>query len=416
VVDPGAHSSYEISERMAKTRKQKLEKNFSRMFWIQAFLNIRMLNIVSTLFFLHRGLTLSQIFYLSIVWAITNLLFEIPSSYLADKLGRKKTIILGITFALFFWILLISAHSFLVFTIALIFASLQFACFSGTTDALIYDTNKELGRESKSLEKLGNLYSANHLFKIFTPIIGVLIAKDLQESQFIIIILIDIAITFIGLIIASRLVETNHYVDVEKQEAGIIKDAFKLIKKDWQLIKAILSRVVIFIAIFIIWRFHQKFFTDIGISIITLGITAACIHSVVFILNKNITKFVHLKNLIRRINTLNYSVAFFLTIFVASILVFPNKYWLLVLYGLIIASEVTRWPLYSELYNKKSSSFNRATTLSLSNFLKSIIDVPLLFIASILISINIGYPFIFALMLVIVVIIFFRIPKVIKRV
>ncbi|MCD4705367.1 MFS transporter [bacterium] len=138
---------------MDSIKKIKLEKNFSRMFWIQAFLNIRMISIVSTLFFLHRNLNLSQIFYLTIIWAITNLLFEIPSSYLADKLGRKKTIILGIIFALLFWVLLISAHSFLIFTIALFFAALQFTCFSGTTDALIYDTNKELGKESNSLKK-----------------------------------------------------------------------------------------------------------------------------------------------------------------------------------------------------------------------------------------------------------------------
>ncbi|MCD4705368.1 hypothetical protein K8R66_04825 [bacterium] len=204
-------------------------------------------------------------------------------------------------------------------------------------------------------------------------------------------------------------------MDVEEQEANIIKDAFKLIKKDWQFIKAILSRVIIFISIFIIWRFHQKFFIDIGISIIALGIIASGVNLVIFIFNQNIIKFVNSKNLTKKINTLNYFVTFFLAILVISIFIFPNKYWLLILYGLATATEVMRWSLYSELYNKKSFSFNRATTLSLSNFLKSIIDIPLLFIVSVLIGINIIYPFIFSLILAIIVIIFFRIPKKMKN-
>ncbi len=399
---------------MIKNRKQKLEKNFSLIFWSQAFLTMRMFSIISTLFFLHRGLGLSQIFYLSITWAIVNLLFEIPSSYLADKWGRKKTLIIGALFNILSWIILIFAKDIYIFIIAFVFTSLQYACFSGTTDALIYDSNKELDKESSSLKRLGNLYSARHLFKIIGPIIAVLIAKNLSGSQFIAVLILDLMAATIAFIIITKLTEANHYMDLEKQEAGVIKDAWKLIKKDWQLIRAILSRVLMFISIFIIWRFHQKFFTNLGISIIALGITAAGINLVIFIFNQNIIKFVNPKNLIKKINILNYSITFFLTIFVVSIFVFPNKYWLLVLYGLILLPEVARWPLYSELYNKKSFSFNRATTLSLSNLLKSILDIPLLFIASVLIGINIIYPFMLALVLAIIVIIFFRIPKTIK--
>jgi MFS family permease len=400
---------------MNSVRKRKLEKNFNLIFWSQAFSTVRMFSVVSTLFFLHRGLNLSQIFYLSIVWASINLLFEIPSSYLADKWGRKKTLILGALLNILSWIILIFARNIYVFIIAFVFSSLQYACFSGTTDALIYDSNKELGKEKNSLKKLGNLYSARHSFKIIGPIIAVLIAKNLTEPQFISILILDLLAVTTALIIITKITEANHYMDLEKQEAGVIKDAWQLIKKDWQLIKAILSRIIIFAAIFIIWRFHQKFFLDIGLPIIALGIAFACVNLSAFLFHQNIIKFIHSENLIKRINTLNYLVVFFLSTFVISIFIFPNKYWLLILFALTLISEVIRWPLYSELYNKKSFSFNRATTLSLSNFLKSILDIPLIFTASILIGINIIYPFIFSLVLVIIVIIFFQIPKKIEK-
>ena len=96
---------------MIGTRKIELKKNFSRMFWIQALMNVKVISVVSTLFYLHRGLTLSEIFYLTVVWAIVSLLFEIPSSYLADRWGRKKTILLGILLSLAHWVLFIFADN-----------------------------------------------------------------------------------------------------------------------------------------------------------------------------------------------------------------------------------------------------------------------------------------------------------------
>ena len=144
---------------MSASRTKKLKKNFSKMFWLQALLNVKLLNVVSTLFYLHRGLTLAQVFYLSVLWAGISLVFEIPSSYLADRWGRKKTLLLGISLFVAHWILYLVADNFAIFALSLGLASLQFACFSGTDDALIYDTNLELGKEEKSIKKLAKFNS-----------------------------------------------------------------------------------------------------------------------------------------------------------------------------------------------------------------------------------------------------------------
>ena len=52
----------------------------------------------------------------------------------------------------------------------------------------------------------------------------------------------------------------------------------------------------------------------------------------------------------------------------------------------MVVIQDIRWPFYSEIVNKRSKSFNRATTLSLHNFLKSILDIPLLLTSAYIIS------------------------------
>jgi MFS family permease len=150
--------------------KEKLARNPKLLFWIKALKNVKVLSIVISLFYLHRGLSLSQIFYLSIVWAVTNLIFEIPSSYMADKWGRKKTLFVGAVSFLFYWIVLLIGASFWVFAFAIFLYAFSFACFSGTDDALLYDTKKELGKEAETLDSFGKYYSAKRVFKIAAPI------------------------------------------------------------------------------------------------------------------------------------------------------------------------------------------------------------------------------------------------------
>jgi MFS family permease len=235
-------------------------------------------------------------------------LSEIPSSYLADRWGRKKTMIAGVLFSLIHWILLIFAHNFIVFLIAFIFASIQYSFFSGTDDALVYDTNRELGKSEGGLKRL--LYSAKSIFKIIAPLIGALNAKDLLEWQFLVIIGVDIVATISAFIFAFLLTEPNHYMDLEEMEAGVMKDAWKLIKSDPLIFRAMISRALAFLSMFVVWRFHQKFFIDVHLPIIWLGISWSIVHAINFFYNQNIEKFIDKNLLQKKINLLNLLVFF----------------------------------------------------------------------------------------------------------
>jgi MFS family permease len=114
------------------------------MFWVNALTEVKVINVISTVFYIHRGLSLRAIFLTAIVFALANLLAEVPSSYLADKWGRKKMIIVSIVLSLVYWIINLFAHTEAQFLIGFAFFGLAFAFMSGTGEALIYDTKVAL--------------------------------------------------------------------------------------------------------------------------------------------------------------------------------------------------------------------------------------------------------------------------------
>ncbi|HLD30875.1 MAG TPA: MFS transporter [Patescibacteria group bacterium] len=392
---------------MATTRKQKLQRNLKLSFWIQALNELKVISVISTLFLVHRGLSLSQVLFTAIIFSATCLLTEIPSSYLADKWGRKKIIILSLVCSLGHWIIFLFASNIFLFIIAFIFCGFSFSLMSGTDEAFVYDTTRELGEERNSLKALGRYFSGRRIFKIITPILAVLIAKDLAENQFIFILMIDIAGTFLAIILSLLIVEPDRFLSVEKIEAGVMKDAFKIIRSNPSITKAIFNRTLIFIASFIIWRISSEFFVNIGVSVILVGVSVSFYQLAIFLSFRHIDKFLPRIAIERRINWLNYLFIISLASTIACLFLFPNKYLILILYTLGVIFETTRGALFSEYYNKQSCSYNRATTLSLANFMKSILDIPLLLLGAYLVTFSVNYIFVLSFVVSLIVIIFF---------
>src|SRR3989339_224903 len=161
------------------TRLQRLNRNPRLLFWTKVCINFKTLNAIITLFYLHRGLSIAQIVWLSGLFGAVSLFAEIPSGYMADHLGRKRTMLLGVAFMLASTAIHWFATDFFWFAVSFVFLSFSFSCFSGTEEALLYDTLKETGHEKKMLRFNSRLLSAQNLAKIFLPSVGAIIAMDL---------------------------------------------------------------------------------------------------------------------------------------------------------------------------------------------------------------------------------------------
>ncbi|HCC22309.1 TPA: hypothetical protein DEP86_02810, partial [Candidatus Uhrbacteria bacterium] len=64
-------------------RDNAVARNPRLLFWGRLLLETKTTAALMVLFYLHRGITLGDVFRLSVVWSLTSLIAEVPSGYLA---------------------------------------------------------------------------------------------------------------------------------------------------------------------------------------------------------------------------------------------------------------------------------------------------------------------------------------------
>ncbi len=94
---------------------------------------------VLNLILLHRGADLQTLPILMAIYAVTVLLFELPSGICADMYGRKTVFLISCGFQMISLILLIMANNIVLLVLVVIFNGLSRAFSSGSLDALIID-------------------------------------------------------------------------------------------------------------------------------------------------------------------------------------------------------------------------------------------------------------------------------------
>ncbi|MBL7036549.1 MFS transporter [Candidatus Microgenomates bacterium] len=392
---------------MNKSRVVALKANKRILFWTKLLVEIKALNAIITLFYIQRGISVGEVLYLSVIWSVTALLLEIPSGYFADLFGRKKTIILGVLLHSLSISLMFVSFSFPMFALSIALASAGYACFTGTDSALLYDSLKEIGDEKSSLRVSGKYYSASRFSKIFIPLLGAILAKNLFAWQFNVLISIELIGALISLILANKLTEPNKHMDVSEKEEGMFKDSFKLFKENKLVRKFALNKSFVFIGILIIWRIYQPHLKSVGASIIVLGVIYAIFQLLAFLslwlsdkIQKRITGYSF------------FSLPVFMGIISIFVFMFSQNIWFLsVATILLMILGTVRDPLFFQQINLHVKSFNRATTMSVLNVIKSIFDIPILLLVGYLADIDFKYVYLMVLSLFVYSLFFLRIEK-----
>lgn len=188
---------------MSKSYKEKLERNIWKFHAYNIIGGFMLFLPVIVLFWQENGLSLTQIMTLQSLFSISTIILEIPTGYLADVYGRKKTLLLA-SFTVVAAIIMYSiSHGFYGFLAAELVWGVSIALMSGADSAFLYDTLKELGRE-KEYKKLWGMktfygfiamtiasiiggfignYSFRWTFYAMIPIIALLIPLTLSFKE-----------------------------------------------------------------------------------------------------------------------------------------------------------------------------------------------------------------------------------------
>lgn len=156
-----------------------MERNIRTYYFYSTFAELLILGPVLVLFLTAKGLTFTEIMLLQSISAVSVFFFEVPTGALADKIGRKYSVMLGALMWALGLLLYVIGKGFIVFAISEITFSLGSAFKSGADSALIYDSLKQLGREKEYQKIEGKARS----FALYAQAIGSVLSSFLYEAN-----------------------------------------------------------------------------------------------------------------------------------------------------------------------------------------------------------------------------------------
>ncbi len=157
---------------MDAARSQRTHANVGRMMVYGLLAECLLIVPVLIPLYLSRGLSATDVFLVQAVFTVGVFVFEVPSGYFADVLGRRFSLIL----AALFWVLGFSAYararSFAGFAGAELLLAFGASLRSGTDAALVFDSLKEVGAQAEFARYQGRVDLASRIGGALASVAG----------------------------------------------------------------------------------------------------------------------------------------------------------------------------------------------------------------------------------------------------
>ena len=342
--------------------------NTNKMAVVTFFSNLYFYNHIGTLYQQTRGLNLLQV---NSIWSIivgTIFVAEVPTGVLADKIGRKWSVVIALLLQALGEFFYFFAKDYLVFILIAILAGVGYAFLSGANEALIYDSLPEKDREAEMKKSMGLIGSAYQLAFFAAPLIGGLIVSQLVLTKFLMAIFFTACSVTVAFLISLTLKEPQDgYQHAEANPLAIFKAGINQVKSSPKLKWLIAISVLTATFSNSLVSLYQPYFAQasvptfwIGAALSLGGLVAFLIQKYAYRIEKKLGKPGFL------VLTLWPGVMYllFASVSLPALLV-P-------VFVLAYASIEARNPLLSAYKNVQIESRNRATVLSLTNMFTSL--------------------------------------------
>lgn len=188
---------------------------------------------IQTLFFQARGLSLSEILILQSILLGSALLLEVPTGILGDRVGKKRSIVMGLICALLAWIPWFLATNFWIFTIAFLLLGASQAFISGSDQALIYELLGAKGQK-KEMQRVYGRYLAMSTFGFAVAgLIGGFLAAGQTLGEFIHLYVLTVVFQAFALILFLSVREPTASpsdVSLAAEEHHVFRSALALLR------------------------------------------------------------------------------------------------------------------------------------------------------------------------------------------
>lgn len=243
--------------------RTKIKRNI-KVDYIYKFLScFDITSAIWVLYLGYKGMSLTQIGLLESIFHITGFFSEIPTGAMADLIGRKRIIVLGRFTALISAVIMLYSDSFIGFTIGFVLSAWGHNMNSGSEEALVYDSLKELNIEAEYLKINGKLNLIIEIAQGLAVFIGGVLAEKNFDLSYIVAILIGICALGASMgFKETSLIERHEKVTF----IGHFKECVDTLRANKQLIKILIFFPSMFTFSAIAYFYGQQYLSDLGFS------------------------------------------------------------------------------------------------------------------------------------------------------
>lgn len=314
---------------------------------------------IVVLFYQENGLSMSQIFVLKSIYSIAMVATELPSGYLADVWGCRRTLLLGAILGTIGIIIYSFSSGFVSFIFAEIILGIGFSFVSGADSAMLYDSLKAENREDEYIKHEGRITSAGNFAEALAGVAGGLLATiSLRTPYF-----FQIFIAATAIPAAYFLKEPQHALDRTHLK---MKEILQIVKQTYlqpEMRSAILISSFTGAATLTYAWFVQPYFQEAGVPVSVFGILWTLLNlsaGVFSMFSYRIEQRLGQRNTLLLI-VIFISLGFILTSLEVSIA------GVAILFGFYMVRGIAT-PVLKDYINQYTDSKVRATILSIRNF------------------------------------------------
>ena len=315
---------------------------------------------VVVLFYQDNGMGMHEIFVLKSIYSVAIVVMELPSGWMADVWGRKKTLILGSILGSAGILMYSFSYGFWAFVAAEIILGVGHSFMSGADSAMLYDSLKSEGKTEKYVRHEGRITSAGNFAEAIAGIAaGFLAAISLRTPFYFQFFVASIAIPASITLVEPKLHVTHQFQSVKKM-ARNIRDVFLT---DTNLRVSILLSAVTGTATLTFAWLVQPFFKAVGLPVEWFGILWTALNLTVGVSSAFAFRAEGILN--RRWEILSIILLIAAGYFLSGLVVLREGLVFLFLFYLVRGLAT---PIFKNYINRYTQSEVRATMLSVRNF------------------------------------------------
>ena len=338
---------------------KNLPENTLQLYLIKIAKWFNLVMPIVVLFYQDNGLSMSQIFLLKSVYSIAMVVAELPSGYLADVWGCRRTLIVGAIMGTIGMIIYSISSDFASFMVAEVILGVGFSFVSGADSALLYDSLKAKNREHEYIKFEGRITSAGNFAEAMAGVAGGLLATISLRTPY----YFQIFVAALAIPAAFFLKEPQHVQERIQLKMKEILSIVKLTYQQPEMRSAILISSFTGAATLTYAWFVQPYFIEAGVPVSIFGILWTMLNlstGIFSMYSYRIERWLGRKNTLLLIVIL-LTAGFILTSIEISMA------GIAILFGFYMARGLAT-PVLKDYINQYTDSKVRATILSIRNF------------------------------------------------